>query len=346
MIRRGFLLVASFAALVSLNVRPALANCAAVAVDTESTVPLAALAINTPLFPFEGDGRLLRGNLVTGACTQISNHRFDYLPSVVPSPDGRWISISGVIAAQTKTQYLLFDKRTGSDRTYHEQAAWGGHIPEFSPDSQSIVLYANYDSRWPSPTGTGLYLVDANSLRTTSLGNPSVVSTPANHGYAHVKWSSDGAEILMMMRPLTPGVEPRREHFAYRIREKRFERIAGEYEQAGDKFFRNGARLETQKKFAIQSQYRYRSLDSTRGAWSAHIDKEDKLQVSKAGRPLVNVAVGAYDQCRGVTIGINGWLDARHRVYTIGNASFVFDVQTGRKAVLFSDQKMRAAYAW
>lgn len=330
----------------AFNMNLALAECGSSSDTRESLVRVATLGITTPVYSFDVEGRFFKANLITGQLTQVSDRGFDHAPTVVPSPDGRWLSYSGKLKGQDKTQYWLYDKRSGSDRKYHEHPAWGGQIPVFSPDSKSIALYANFDKRWPSADGTGLYLVDVTSLRSTFLGNPSAVAVPVNQGYANASWSSDGNDILLMMRPLIAGIEPRREHFAYRLKEARFERIAGEYAQNGDHFFRNGSRVEVFEQLRIQSHARHRSYYSGDGKWKAWIDDVYRLHVGAPGKPGKVVATGSYDRCAGPTLAINGWLDARHLVYTIVSGAFVFDVETGQRATLFPDQKTYAAYAW
>jgi dipeptidyl aminopeptidase/acylaminoacyl peptidase len=338
--RFAFLLVALFAA------NPGFAKCGPEAAAGPTTVPLSALAIKTPVYMFERSGRFLKGNLSTGEWQKISDRGFDYTPTVVPSADGRWIGYSGELNDRRSKQYWLYDKQTGSDRMYHQHPAWGGAIPEFSPDGRSIVLFANYDKRWPSSEGTGLYVFDAATLRATFLGNPSKVATPVNQAFATAEWSRDGSELLLMMRGFPPGAEPSREHFAYRIAEKRYESIKGEYNerQLGEKFFRNGAQIPIHERDVVQSHRLYRNMPSPDRLWSAAIGTGYELVVSNDKGDKKKVGAGRYDNCSGVTIGINGWLDARHMVYTIEGRAHVFDASTGRDAVLFPERP--AAFAW
>ncbi|MEK6245156.1 MAG: hypothetical protein AABM33_11740 [Pseudomonadota bacterium] len=345
-IRRMQFLIASGALLAILTVSQGIAKCGPDSTTAKSTVPLSSLSITTPVFMFERSGRFLRGNLASGEWTQISNHGFNYAPTIVSSADGRWISYSGEVKTRNSKQYWLYDKRTGSDRLYHQHPTWGGGIPEFSPDSKWIALFAEYDTRWPSPSGAGLYLISVETLASSFLENPSAVAIPKNQAIRFVTWSKDGSEMLLTMRAFPPGVEQTREHFAYRMAEKRYERISGEYDQRGEKFFRGGSRIAVHEPPTIQSRVRYREIASPDGRWTASIDRAYELTVSAKEAASKKVSVGRYDDCSGVTIGINGWLDARHMVYSVESESYVFDAVTGRKADLFRGPNQPAAFTW
>jgi hypothetical protein len=337
--------IASGALLVVLAMSQDVAECGPDDTPAQSIVPLSSLSVKTPVFVFEYSGRFLKGNLASGAWTEISNHGFDDTPTIVPSTDGRWISYSGELKTGDVKQYWLYDKHSGSDRLYLQHPAWGGDIPEFSPDSRSIVVFANYDTRWPSPAGAGLYLVDAETLRTSFLGNPSRIATPANEAFAAATWSKDGSELLLLMRGFPPGIEPTREHFAYSMAEKCYKRISGQWAELGEKFFRGGSRIAVYEQPRIQSRQLYGELSSPDGRWTASIDRTYELTVGAMGKRK-KVSVGRYDRCSGVTIGINGWLDTRHMTYSVEEKPYIFDVLTGRQAAFFSDRDPIAAFAW
>jgi len=323
-----------------------LSKCGPDSSTTPPLVPLSSLSIKTPIFMFDNNGRLLKGDLVSGKWTQISNHGFDDRPNVKPSADGRWISYSGKLKTMNSQQYWLFDKHNGSDRMYLQHPAWGGDLPTFSPDSKTIILYANYDTRWPTPKGTGLYMIDTKTLHSSFLGNPSTVATPANKPYAGATWSEDGSEILLMIHSDPPGATHSLEHFAYRLSQKRFERISGGF--APQWFFsRGGSKIALYKQEpVIQSNISHCELASPSGKWVAAINKTYQLTARGPNGAIKKVNEGTYDDCMGVTIGINGWLDEQHVVYSVAEETYVFDTTTGGNARLFSDQNRPAAYFW
>jgi dipeptidyl aminopeptidase/acylaminoacyl peptidase len=335
-------------ALALITLRPGDFPCGPDDETARPTASLSSLRIKTPMLTFDHRGRLLKGDLVSGEWTEISNHRFSYTPSISSSADGRWISYSGELKEGDSRQYWLYDKQTGRDRLYHQHPAWGGGIPEFSPDSKSIMLFADYDRRWPSPDSAGLYLFDAETLRSSFLGNPSTVMTPEHPGFGFAAWSNDGSEILLTLRGFPPGAEPTREHFAYRLAEKRYEPIEGEFVKGefGDRFFRGGSRIEVYERPYIQSEVLYHKLASPDGRWIATIDRKHVLTVKTKDGSSRKVDVGRYDHCMGVTIGIHGWLDGRYLVYSNEEVPYVFDPLTGREAFLFQGQKLPDAFFW
>lgn len=317
----------------------------------QSYVPLSSFSIKTPVFMFDLRGRLLRGNLTTGEWQLISDHGFDSMPTIAVSADARWISYAGNLKGWKVAQYWLYDTRTGSDRLYHQHPAWGGGSPQFSPDGKAITFFANYDSRWPSAAGAGLYIVDTETAHSVLLGNPSKVATPANNGFATVTWSGDGKELLLMMRSLRAEFKDTREYYSYRLTKRRHERISGQYEKVdgplpGDKFFRAGGVIAEYRQYSDQAAY-LRALASPDGQWHASIDQSSYVLTVKSNDGVgKKVAVGGYDFCTGEHMGIHGWIDGRYLVYSLRRVTYVYDPVSERKAAMFPEQFEPMDFLW
>jgi hypothetical protein len=302
--------------------------------DGPAAASSAKFETGTPVFVFERGGRFLRGNLSSGEWKVISDRGFDYTPSVKASPDGRWISYSGNVRGRPATEYWLYDKRAGTERLYHQHPRWGLGMPAFSPDSKWLALYANYDSRWPSAEGEGLYVFELPSSRATFAGNPSKFKAPADQPFASATWAKDRVELLLMVRSMLKG-GPDREYFSYLVAERRFERIEGRWGGSADVFSRAGAPLATALESRPQGSVRYRTAASPDDRWTAEVGADYVLKVRARDGVERRVASGTRDECRGVTIGINGWLDARHLVYSVGEQRRVFDTASGRDGTLY-----------
>ncbi len=311
----------------------------------DGTVPLSSLSIKTPVFMFDARG-LLKGNLATGDWQQISNHGFYATPQIVPSADRRWISYGQVLKGMRTEQFWLFDTRTGRDRLYHQHPAWDFTFPEFSPDGKSITFFANYDRRWPSKDGAGLYLVDTETAQTAFLGNPVKIETPSDSSYASVTWLADGKELVLFVADVG--------YFSYRLAEKRYERIDGKYVlhidgrygMPGETYSRDGAALPVYEQQIIQSSAGFQTLASQDGRWNASIDKSYVLTVNSKDGPRAKVAVGGPDYCTVTNIRINGWLGGQYLVYTLRGTTYVYDAISGRNAVMFSSQHAPYAFFW
>lgn len=324
----------------------ALADCGAGQASKPATVPLSALTIQQPLYLFEGDGSLSKLDLATGRTSVVATHAFKSSPHVAPSPNFRWISYHGVLKNEKATEYWLFDRQTGKSRLVHSHPAWGGSIPAFSPDSKLLAIAANYDRRWPSKEGAAIFLFDSGTLTPTRLPNPSQVAIPENLGFAHLYWSKDGGELLAMMRGFPKGQQGTREHFAYRMSDRVFEKISGTYDPRQEIFSRAGARIDLASVPTIQSRISHGRLPSPDGKWKAELDRKLVLTVSSANGDRKTVAAGSYDNCRGPTVGIHGWLNDRLMVYSLDDEFYVFEASTGQQALMFSKSSRPADFFW
>ena len=323
-----------------------LANCGADPAKAVATVPISSLGITKPIYAFDKSGKFFKVDVPTDEWVVISDHRFLWKPSVVVSKDRRWISYSGNLKTEAHTQYWLYDTKTGRDRLYLQHPAWGGSIPRIAPDSTYLAVYANFDRRWPGESGVGLYLVDMETANAKFLGIPSRI--PAKIGWASIDWSKDANSLLVMMRDMVRDGEPKREHYEYRIPEKRFDRISGEYVDAdsSERFFRSGQPVPTAHDEHPQSQVGHRQLTSPDGQWIARIDGQYKLILAPRSGVERLVESGTYDNCAGVTIRMHGWLDDKHMIYSVNDVTRVIDASTGLQAQLFTGTQRPAAFLW
>lgn len=315
----------------------------------ESTAQLASFKVKTPVYIFErAGGRFLKGDLVSDKWTVISDHGFEYSPSVVSSGDGKWIAYDGELKGASIKQYWLYNRATGTERMYHQHPAYGGEIPRFSPDGKSIMFFANYDRRWATPEGYGLYVYDLDSLRATFLGNPAAFATPANNPSAWSEWSADGTQILLAFRAFNNSFGDKTEWFVYRFGGRGYEKIRGDFDMSelAPRFFRGNERIAAYKQAHSPGSAMARRLASPDGRWIATVNDRYELVVEQKGGSSQTVSVGRYDNCTGVTVGIRGWIDPQHMVYSADAATFIYDAATGRKALIPLTPDRVAAFFW
>lgn len=329
--------------------RPAGGTCGDGAAPARATVPLASLAIGAPMYAVERSGRLQKLDPVTGSWRTLAGHAFEVDPSVVVSADGRWFAYEGVERGGNTTDYWLVDKKTGQERLVHRHPAWGGSIPAFAPNSASLAIYANHDSRWPAAAGVGLYIVDVATFESVAAGMPGAFA--ADGSWAHMDWSADGGELLLMIRDfkkMGEAGESRREHYAWRLATKAYERIAGEFTENGgaEKFFRDGARIATFVQRSPQSSRGEVDVAAPGGGRKATIGRDQRLVVSAPDGTATVVAEGALDPCSGSTVVQHGWLDADRLVFSERDTAYVFDAKSGRYAELFHGMPRPAAFLW
>jgi hypothetical protein len=58
------------------------------------------------------------------------------------------------------------------------------------------------------------------------------------------------------------------------------------------------------------------------------------------------VATGHYEQCAGLTLQINGWLDEHHLVYRNSMNYYILDARIGTIAQLFNETEMPLTFTW
>jgi hypothetical protein len=313
-------------------------------------VPLASMHIKTPLYVIQDRGKFSKVDMDKHTSTTISEHGFYSEPALRPSADGRWMSYSGVLKGFTKTQYWLYDVHNNADRLILEHPAWGGGIPQFSPDGKYLVIAASYDRRWDSVSGAGLYLFDTTTSSMLPVKLPTTISS--KDAWTSPTWSDDGEELLIMVRAVS--VSDKREYYSYRPATKRIERITGHYDSTKheDVFQRRRREIALFKEILPRSQTGHASAFSPDRKWHAYLGEENAdgtypLNVAGKDGVVKKVALGHYENCGGKTIDITGWLDENHLVYHHNPLSyFVVDAATGKTAELFDEKESSYIFTW
>ena len=313
-------------------------------------VALASMRSKTPLYVIDHAGRLVKLDLASGTTTTLSDHRFDSMPSLRASADGRWLSYSGVLEGGGKTQDWLYDRRSGSERLVYEHPAWGGGIPAFSPDSRYLAISASYDKRWESTSGAGLFLFDTATARLLRVTLPTKV--PVRDAWTATDWSQDGKLLLILVRGKLP--ESQFSYVGYAPASGRIETLSGHYDpRAHRHHFKRGAqRIPAAEERSPKSDGAPSSARSPGGTWRAYFEQRQdtrpyRLVVANKAGVSMPVAAGSYNQCEGYTLHISGWLDERHLVYRNGMMKFlIFDAETGNTADLLGDDNAPLSFTW
>lgn len=326
-------------------------GCAKTGRPAPKRVPLASMAITTPLLVMQTTGALFTVNLSSQVWTRISNHGFSNgMAELVPSVDGRWFSYSGTRKGNASTQYWIYDSQSKVDRLVHEHPPWGGASPEFSPDSKFLAIAASYDKRWGSDTGAGIFLLDTATWGSLPVHLPTSIA--AKDAWAFTRWSRDGNELLVMRRSMA--ATDVFEYFSYRLSTKVVEKISGHYDRGiyDHVFTRLDREIPLAKKVRPRSMLGLSSEHSPDGTWRAFLEKENQdrtymLNVAHRTGATKKVALGHYDHCEGRTIVITGWLDEQHLVYRDRALNYrVFETSTGNTADLFSEQEPLRIFTW
>lgn len=312
-------------------------------------VPLATMSSATPLYVMESSRRLVRRDLRNQGRTILSDHGFYMMPSLVPSGDGRWLSYDGVLKGADKTQYWLYDRHKHTDQLVFEHPAWGGGIPSFSPDSRYLVISAGYDSRWPDAGRAGVYLFDTTTMRLEAVQLPALRAD--RKAWVSADWSQDGKELLILVR--NPAAKEGFDYFSYQLANRKIEALSGRYIRSASRheFLRGARAIPAAEELKPRGDLGVRSAWSPGRNWHAHFDqRQDSLPyqlmiTSKEGVSKA-IATGHYEQCEGNTLYITGWLDERHLVYRNSMTYYIFDVQTGTTAELFSKDNMPFMFTW
>lgn len=313
-------------------------------------VALASMRSKTPLYVIDHAGRLVKIDLGSGKSTTLSDHRFDSMPTLRASADGRWLTYSGVLESGGKTQYWLYGRRSGSERLVYEHPAWGGDSPGFSPDSRYLAISASYDTRWDSTSGAGLFLFDTATARLLSVTLPTKI--PLRDAWTATDWSQDGKLLLILMRGKLP--ESQFSYVGYSPASGKFEILSGQYDsQAYRHHFKRGAQgISAAEVRRPKSDEAPSSARSPGGKWRAYFEQRQdgrpyQLVVANKAGVSKRVAVGSYNQCEGYTLNISGWLDERHLVYRNGMMKFlIFDAETGNTADLLGDDNAPLSFTW
>jgi hypothetical protein len=314
-------------------------------------VGLAAMAITTPLYVIQGSGKFFEVSLHDHHRRLISDHRFSQdMPGVQRSANKRWISYSGMVNGTSKTQYWLYDRQTKLDRLFFEHPAWGGGIPQFSPNGNFLAIAANYDKRWRSVRGAGIYVFDTATARMRSVKIPTTIAI--EDAWADLQWSRGDDELLIMVRSVS--VSNRVEYYSYRLSTGRIEKISGYYDSKRYEhvFTRNSQKVPSFEQVWPQSSLGLSSAFSPDRKWQAYLGEEEAdmtypLKVVGRDGVIKNVAVGRYDNCEGKSIHIAGWLDMKHFVYRYRSQKyFVAEADTGNTAKLFGENDFPLVFTW
>lgn len=312
-------------------------------------VPLTKMSSATPLYVMESSGRLVRLELRNQRRTILSDHGFYMMPSLVPSGDNRWLSYDGVLKGADKTQYWLYDRHKHTDQLLFEHPAWGGGIPSFSPDSRYLVISAGYDSRWPDAGRAGVYLFDTTTKRLDAVQLPALKAD--RKAWVSADWSGDGKELLILVR--NPTAKEGFDYFSYRLANRKIEALSGRYVRSASRheFFRGARAIPAAEELRPRGDLSARSAWSAGRNWHAHIDQRPdslpyQLMITSKEGVSKAIATGHYEQCEGNTLHITGWLDERHLSYRKSMTYYIFDVQTGTTAELFSEDSMPLRFTW
>ena len=304
------------------------------------------MAVTLPLYVMQSSGKFLKFDLRTQAWQLISDHGSSgHMVAMVPSADARWISYSGVRARTT--QYWLYDRQSNTERIVLEHPAWGGGIPEFSPDSKLLAIAASYDSRWKSGAGAGIHLVDTATGAAAPVLLP--VSTATAGGHNTVQWSVDG-KLLIMVRS-GPGED---EYFTFHPATKAVETVSGRYDTSiyEHVFIRRGTEIAAFKQLTPRSNLGLKSESSPGGEWHASLGPEGRsgrypLTITQRNGGQKTVAYGRYEQCGGKTVLITGWIDEHHLVYRDSMLNYwIVDATTGGTADLFKQNDGPVQFTW
>ncbi|SHH13207.1 hypothetical protein SAMN05428948_2943 [Massilia sp. CF038] len=302
------------------------------------------MQIKTPLYRFDARGRFFIEDLNAHTSTPISDHLFTGgMPNIVPSPDGRWVSYSGITKGSGKTEYWLYDRTSKTDHLLFSNSGRGRVVPDFSPDSRYLAMAVNDDVARVMLFDTVSLTVHAVSPPPTSVAAPAWTSTA---------WSSDGSELLLMQRgELEPSPAA---YFSYRLSTQRMEEITGHDGPAFHEhvFVRDRQEIDLFKPVLPKSLMANREAVSPGGQWRARLGKakpDTRYQLEVVGKNGVSkpLATGSYSHCQGNSLYITGWLDEQHLVYrNFSTRFFVVDVESGTTAELFGETKGPTIFSW
>lgn len=326
-------------------------------------VPVDSMNIQKTVHAIDNEGRLFKIDLRNGRRTQLSDHKFfsdwpdiTYEVSVEFSADKRWISYSHDLGDFTSTQYWLYDTQNESDRLALQTPAKGLGQSKISPDGRLLAVAVNYSDNWPDPNIAGIYLIETATLKQTRIKLPT--KRALKDGLAHVDWSADGKELLVSLTDLPPHNE-KDEFYSWHVAEENLEPVSGKYDQRLYKvrFSRHGVEVPVAPDRSPQSKTALTELASPTGAWHAQFSKPGangnfSLEVQGKDGSLRTVFTGRSEACHEAIIRQNGasilaWLDEHHLVFKDGQpVFFVFDVATGKTALLFDGSTDTHLFMW
>lgn len=291
------------------------------------------------IYGFEGKGQFFKTNLGSNKTEIITSHKFDDAPEVIVSPDKRYVTYWGHLGDGQSPTYL-YDLKLHTERTLPRpdgDDAW----PVFSPNSDMLLLDVN-DSKVMK-----LFLFDIASSQIKELpfpGGPIDDPSPYFTGF----WSMDGKSIYVAagVRKKDP------DYYRYDIASAKYVAISGHLVNDGRiaVFAENGQEIKTYDLFgpcAVQSKCGDWSLQSPDGTLVASVDyeKDHGLWVTGKGTKPLLIEKGGYDQCEGDWVHPQGWIDESYLVYRLHSTPYIYDLNTGKRSILFDPRKVRD-YFW
>jgi hypothetical protein len=194
------------------------------------------------------------------------------------------------------------------------------------------------DSRSPKD---GLYLVETMSATVKFF----VATSPyiGLTGGSSLAWSPDGESLFWHINDTG-------QFFEISPDTGRLSAISGRYDDRvyAWEFIRDEKLVPLTERPILPSSLRAKDqVSSPDGKGIAEIDRYHVLYVQVEGAEKVDVAIGKYNHCSGVNIGIQGWLDGhRYLVYHLGEEAYVYATATGKKTRLFFDDQEAHSYFW
>jgi hypothetical protein len=304
--------------------------------------PLMSVVVATPLYVFDRAGRFYRGNFRDDKRQLISDHGFVAEPHAMRSPDGRWIAYSGVLKANGAVQYWLFDKQETTDLLLLERPKGLWSDERFSPDGKRIAIFVYPEIRSAPAKGTGLYIVDVASARTTVYGYPG--DAPIEQGSTF--WSRDGGQVLVYLRA-TRAAGDTSEYYRLSLGAGKFERISGRYDRAQltQAFFDGAKPITIHSGYAtLRSQDNHQTLRSPDGSWTAMLPDLAALLIIGRDKTRKVLHPASQDLCESAIIV--GWVDSRYLVYRTERNAYLGDASTGKSRYLFPDSERPKLFDW
>jgi hypothetical protein len=269
---------------------------------------------------------------------------------VTISASRRWLAFSSNATGSQDldSEMWLFDTKNESARRIATLPRLEWLPPSFSPDGNTLAYLLYYDERWKRADPKGLYLIDTRSGTSTFAGLPadSVVGTQLATG--GIDWSADGTALLLYLVGHPDG-KFTREFYRFDLRPRKFRKIDDVFREDfrhGEEYVDRGRAVSTYQTTVPSTRAWYGELRSPAGAWRARIDDAHRLLISNAAGAQTLVAVGGYDECEGVTIGITGWIDDRYLVYRSESRQIIYDRGTKRRALLLGEADAGDSYTW
>ncbi|HEY0585852.1 MAG TPA: hypothetical protein VGD52_06970 [Pseudoduganella sp.] len=351
-------LAAAFAASLTSFGPPPIATAAAIAgcpgsiAPEVKKVPLAAMRIETPIYLMQASGHFTEVDLSENSRKVISEGAFTDPVHMMQSANGRWIAYDGKRKDTKREQFWLFDRKTKLHRIIYDRPRSGGVYPEFSPDSNYVVIDAIYERRWASETKAGLLLFDTARSKLTTIRLPTTI--PAKEIRFSPQWSKNGEELLILVLSFEKnrGAVPF-EYYSYRLSTSTVERLKGHYDSTAHRhvFLRDGREIEAFGGVDTRSTGGRKMEDSPDRKWHAYVDwnsESEGFPLRLEGRDGSSRIVARGTAGRGCAHQLfKGWLDNDHLVFLNSwSDHIVYEVSTGSIARLFEGERPLQEFTW